>query len=68
MKKPVVKRGNTTVKEPITSSKVGIILDTLIIILFMWLIVSFIDVNLHNFQLDGAAEMWKYNFFVLITS
>lgn len=48
--------------------KVGLSLYFIICVLLMgWFIVSFIDVNLHNFSLDEASKMWEYNLFILIS-
>ena len=48
--------------------KVGLSLYFIVCVLLMgWFIVSFIDVNLHNFSLDEASKMWEYNLFILIS-
>ena len=48
--------------------KVGLSLYFIVCVLLMgWFIISFIDVNLHNFSLDEASKMWEYNLFILIS-
>lgn len=71
MSKRVKKKGSKAVtlfKVIRVLPKVGLSLYFIVSMLLMgWLIVSFIDVNLHNFSLDEASKMWEYNFFILIS-
>ena len=48
-------------------NKTNIIINTMAILIGGYILISLIDVNIHNVSAEAAQHIWKYNLFKVIT-